>query len=127
MKMTLIAGSPAASTASPAPQQRRFNTRARLITLRDSPTCTPTAPFRTVGHTDTVGDRSVWGWAGRHSPMGNGSWILDLAGPGLAISRGAGLPITMVDGSSMPPAAAGFIPRRFSTDTLGIQAFRESG
>src|SRR5260370_3411671 len=116
MKTTSITGSPAASTASPPPPPRHCNTRVRLITFRDSPIYIPMAPFPRVGHMDTVGDPSVWGLAGHHSRMGNGSWILHLAGPGSAISRGAGLPITMEDGSLMPPAAAGFIPRRFSTE-----------
>ena len=82
----------------------------------------------TAGDTDTVGDRLVWGWAGRHSRVGNGSWILNSAGPGPALSRGAGLPITMEDGSSMPLAGAGFIPRRFSTDMdTDTPSCRESG
>src|SRR6202008_5202715 len=108
-------GSPAASTASPRPRPRRCNTPAHRTTLRDSPTFTPMARFRTAGLTDTVGGRLVWGWAGRHSRMGNGSWILHLAGPGPAISRGAGLPITMEDGSLMPPVAVGSIRPPFFT------------
>src|SRR5258708_14495267 len=83
------------------------------------------APFPPAGHLDTAGGHSAWDLAGPHSRMGNGSWIPLLAGPGSAISRGAGLPITMGDGSSMHHVAAGFIPRRFSTDTRGIQSGRE--
>src|SRR5712664_4920388 len=127
MKMTSIAGSPAVLTASPPPQPPRCSTQVRLLTFRDLPIFTPMAHFPPVGHMDTVGDRSVWGLAGHHSRMGNGSWIPVLAGLGPAISRGAGLPITMEDGSSIPPAAAGFIPRRFSTDTPGILSVREGG
>src|SRR5437660_1436580 len=88
-----------------------------LCIIREAPICIPMWPSQTAGDTETVGDRLVRGWAGRHSRLGNGSWILNSAGPGPAFSRGAGLPITMEDGSSMPLAAAGFIPRRFSTDT----------
>src|ERR1700674_5790896 len=117
LKMTSIAGSPAASTASPPPRPRRCNTQVRLITPRDSPICIPTAPFPPAGHPDSVGDRLAWASAGPHSRMDNGSWIPHLAGPGSATSHGAGLPITMEGGSSTPPVAAGFIPRRFSTGT----------
>src|SRR5258708_28196234 len=125
--MTSIAGSLAASTASPPPPQRRCNTQVRPTTLPALPTFTPMAPFPLVGHMDTVGDRLAWDLAGRHSRMGNGSWILGLAGPGRAISRGAGLPIITEDGSSMPLAGAGFIPRRFFTDTRGIYSLRHRG
>src|SRR3981189_2245279 len=111
MKTTSIAGSPAASTASPPLQLRRCDTQVRLLTFRGSPICIPMAPFPPAGHLDTVGGRSAGG----------------LAGPGSATSRGAGLPITMEDGSSIPLVVAGFILRRSFTDTRGTLSVREGG
>src|SRR6266404_8876998 len=125
MKTTSIAGSPAASTASPPLRVRRCDTQVRLLTFRDSPICIPMAHFPPAGHLDTVGGRSAWDLAGHHSRMGNGSRIPLLAGPGSAISRGAGLPITMEDGSSIPLVVAGFILRRSFTDTQDMELSRE--
>src|ERR1700694_4388153 len=127
MKTTSIAGFPAASTASPPPRRRRCDTQVRPLTFRDLPICIPMAPFPPAGHMDSVGGLSAWDLAGHHSRMGNGSRIPLLAGPGSAISRGAGLPITTEDGSSIPPVAAGFILRRFFTDTRGTLFVREGG
>src|SRR5207253_1610941 len=88
----------------------------------DSPTSIPMAPFRTAGPMAMVGGRSGLASAGHPLPMGNGSWIRRLAGPGSAFSPGAGRPIITAAGCSTPPAAAGFIPRRSSTDTPRIQS-----
>src|SRR5258708_12957996 len=82
------------------------------------------APFPPAGHLDTAGGHSAWDLAGHHSRMGNGSRIPLLAGPGSAISRGAGLPITMEDGFSIPLVVAGFILRRSFTDTRGALSVR---
>src|SRR5229473_3558928 len=74
------------------------------------------------GRIDSVSNATAS--AGPPSRTGNGSWIPLLAGPGSAISLGAGLPTITEDGSSMPPAAAGFILRRFymdTRDTLSVQ------
>src|SRR5258706_1476265 len=101
------------------------NTPVRLITLRDSPISIPMAPFPAAGPMDLVGDRLAWVSGGHPSPMGSGSWTPLLATPGSAISRGAGLLITMEVGSSIPPAAAGFIPLPFFTGTQDMEGFRE--
>ena len=125
MKTTSITGSPAASTASLPPRLQPCNTQVRLITLRDLRTCIPMALFQAAALMDTGGGRLARDSAGRRSLTGNGSRIPALALLGSAISHGVGLPITTVDGSLIPPAAAGFIPPRFSTDTLGILSVRE--
>src|SRR5438067_13926493 len=124
MKMILIAGFPVASIAFPAPQARLCNIRVHLITRPDSPISTPMAPFPIADPMDTVGGRSGPVLVGHPSATDSGSWIPGLAGLGSAFSPGVGRPTTMGDGFSMPPAAAGFIPPRFPTDTRVIRLVR---
>src|SRR5260370_4452973 len=127
MKTTSIAGFPGASIASRPPRLRPCNTQVLLITLRDSPTCIPMVLFPTVGLMDTAGDHSESDSAGHPSRTGNGLWIPLLAGPGPAISRGAGRPTTTEGGSSTPPAASGVFFRPAFTQDLGIPSVRRRG
>src|SRR5258708_14294481 len=124
-KASSAVGVRAESKVRPPPRPEPSNTPVRLITLRDSPISIPMAPFPTAVPMDLVGDHLASVSGGLLSPMGSGSWIPLLATPGSAISRGAGLLITTGDGSSIPPAAAGFIPLPFFTDTQDMEVFRE--
>src|SRR3981189_522926 len=127
MKTTSIAGSPAASTASPPLRLRRCDTQVRLLTFRDSPICIPMAPFPPAGHLDTAGGRSAWGLAGPHSRNGNGSRRPLFGGARAPLTRGGGPPLTIEGGFSIPFVAAVFIPRRSFTDTRGTLSVREGG
>src|SRR6476660_7495872 len=115
--MTSTAGSPAASIPS-LPQQSGRNNTSTVRTSQVSLICTPTGPGTPSLDSATAGTRMASVWAGALLLMEAGTTIRSGASVSLAISLGAGCPITTAAGFLILASAGS--GRRVDTDSQAI-------